>query len=179
MIKNDKKWEKVRKSEKIFGYLWQLNAMSFKFVSITSATYEKWAQVESSVIKWNKRESSGFKCNQMESSAWGQHSSLKHSSFTMQLFIAVCLNLPADALHFWHVYFGDGGEKLQPGLVGKWCLSNVIVVFDIGRSRPINDQACPCPVKMYANQDVKCMLQHSMFEHQVVRDPSSDLALQV
>ena len=109
----------------------------------------------------------------MESSAWGQHSSLKHSSFTMQLFIAVCLNLPADALHFWHVYFGDGGEKLQPGLVGKWCLSNVIVVLDIGRSRPINDQACPCRVKMYANQDVKCMLQHSMFEHQVVRDPSS------
>ena len=43
--KNDKKMikmiKKVRKSEKIFGYLWQLNAMSFKFVSITSATYEK------------------------------------------------------------------------------------------------------------------------------------------
>ena len=33
--------------------------------------------------------------------------------------------------------------------------------------------------QVYANQDVKCMLQNSMFEHQVVRDPSSDLALQV
>ena len=153
MIKNDKKWEKVRKSEKIFGYLWQLNAMSFKFVSITSATYEKWAQVESSVIKWNKRESSGFQCNQMESSAWGQHSSLKHSSFTMQLFIAVCLNLPADALHFWHVYFGDGGEKLQPGLVGKWChlMSLLFLILeDPGQSmtRHVHVESRCMPIKM-------------------------------
>ena len=65
-----KKWKMI-KSEKKWEDLWQSNAMSFEYTSITSATCEKWAQVESSVIKLNKRESSGFK---VDSSAikWNQ-----------------------------------------------------------------------------------------------------------
>ena len=73
------------------------------------------------------------------------------------------------------------GKNCNPDWLGSgvYLMSLLFLILeDPGQSmtRHVHVQS-RCQV--YANQDVKRMLQHSMFEHQVVRDPSSDLALQV
>lgn len=135
MIKSDKKWEKMRKSETIMRK--SLAIKSHEFWIQLSFIANIW-KVRSSVIKWNQCQSSGTNVNQVESSGINI---AKHSTFNIQHWKCnsfhnaavwrICL-LVHWALHFWHVWYGslimDGGVKLETWLGGKWCLSYVNVI---------------------------------------------------
>lgn len=146
MIKSDKKWEKMRKSEKIMRK--SLAIKSHEFWIQLSFIANIW-KVRSSVIKWNQCQSSGTNVNQVESSGINI---AKHSTFNIQHWkcnsfhnAAVLAYLPAGplstALLACLVWVFDHGWWGKTGNLTGWEVVSILrqcywdwIGFDVGRS---------------------------------------------